>query len=50
MKASVAWALDVGAEISFRAYVAPGSITTIATAGARPSLHSFNVCTHLADL
>ena len=50
VKASLAWALGVGDEISFRAYVAPASITTIATAGSRPSLHSFNGCAHLVDL
>jgi broad specificity phosphatase PhoE len=50
VKAALAWALGVGDEISFRAYVAPASITTIATSGARPSLHGFNGCTHLDDL
>ena len=50
VKAALAWALGVGDEISFRAYVAPASITTIATAGARPSLHSFNGCAHLDGL
>ena len=33
VKASLAWALGVGDEIAFRAYVAPVSITTIATVG-----------------
>jgi broad specificity phosphatase PhoE len=47
VKAALAWALGVGDEISFRAYVAPASITTISTAGGRPSLHSFNGCAHL---
>jgi len=47
VKAALAWALGVGDDISFRAFVAPGSITTIATNGARPSLHSFNGCAHL---
>jgi broad specificity phosphatase PhoE len=50
VKAALAWALGVGDEISFRAYVAPASITTIATSGARPSLHSFNGCAHLDAL
>ena len=50
VKAALAWALGVGDEISFRAYVAPASITTIATAGPRPSLHSFNGCAHLEQL
>ena len=47
VKAALAWALGVGDEISFRAYVAPASITTIATNGPKPSLHSFNGCAHL---
>jgi broad specificity phosphatase PhoE len=50
VKAALAWALGVGDEISFRAYVAPASITTIATASGRPSLHSFNGCAHLHAL
>ena len=50
VKAALAWALGVGDEVSFRAYVAPASITTIATGGPRPSLHGFNGCTHLDDL
>ena len=50
VKAALAWALGVGDEISFRAYVAPASITTIATRGPRPSLHSFNGCAHLDGL
>ena len=50
VKAALAWALGVGDEISFRAYVAPASITTIATAGGRPSLHGFNGCAHLDGL
>ena len=50
VKAALAWALGVGDEISFRAFVAPASITTIATAGGRPSLHGFNGCTHLEGI
>jgi broad specificity phosphatase PhoE len=50
VKAAMAWALGVGEEISFRSYVAPASITTIATAAGRPSLHGFNACAHLAGL
>lgn len=50
VKAALAWALGVGDEVSWRAYVAPASITRIATAGPRPSLHAFNVCTHLDAL
>jgi broad specificity phosphatase PhoE len=50
VKAALAWALGVGDEISFRAYVAPASITMIATTAGRPSLHSFNGCAHLDAL
>ena len=49
IKASVAWALGVGDEIAWRAFVAPGSITRIAC-GPRPSLHAFNVTAHFDDL
>jgi len=49
-KAALAWALGVGDEVSWRAFVAPASITRIATAGLRPSLHSFNGCAHLDGL
>jgi broad specificity phosphatase PhoE len=50
VKASLAWALGVGDEVSWRAFVAPASITRIATAGDRPSLHAFNGCAHLDGL
>lgn len=50
VKAALAWALGVGDEVSWRAYVAPASITRIATAGRRPSLHAFNGCAHLDAL
>ena len=50
VKAALAWALGVGDEISFRAFVAPASITLIATGGARPSLHGFNGRAHLDAL
>ncbi len=50
VKAALAWALGVGDEVSWRAFVAPASITRIATAGPRPSLHTFNGCAHLDDL
>lgn len=50
VKAALAWALGVGDEVSWRAFVAPGSITRIATAGPGPSLHSFNGCAHLDGL
>lgn len=47
VKAALAWALGVGDEVSWRAFVAPASITRIATAGPSPSLHAFNGCAHL---
>jgi broad specificity phosphatase PhoE len=50
VKAAVAWALDVGDHISFRTFVGPASVTTIATTLGRPSLHGFNVCSHLEGL
>jgi broad specificity phosphatase PhoE len=50
VKAALAWALGVGDDVSWRAYVAPASITRIATAGSQPSLHAFNGCAHLDDL
>ena len=50
VKAALAWALGVGDQISFRSFVAPASITTISTAGGRPSLHGFNLLAHLGGL
>lgn len=44
VKAALAWALGAGVEISWRAYVAPASITRIALGPAGPSLHTFNEC------
>jgi len=50
VKAALAWALGVGDEVAWRAFVAPASITRIATAGERPSLHAFNASAHLDGL
>lgn len=50
IKAAVAWALGVGDEIVWRMFCAPASITTIGTAAATPTLHSFNETAHLAAL
>lgn len=50
VKAALAWALGVGDEVAGRAYVAPASISRIATDGGATSLHSFNERAHLADL
>ncbi len=50
IKAAVAWALGVGGEISWRCFVAQASVTRVAIAGGRPSLHSFNETSHLIDI
>jgi broad specificity phosphatase PhoE len=50
IKAAVTWAMGVGDEAVWRMYCAPASVTTISTAGALPSLHSYNVTAHLAGL
>ncbi len=47
IKASIAWALGVGIEISWRSFVAQASISSIAVSGHGPSLHSFNSQSHL---
>ena len=49
IKAALAWALGVGDEVSWRAFVAPASITRVSTS-PRLSLHAFNVTTHLSGL
>lgn len=48
IKAALAWALGVGVEISWRAFVAQASITRIAVSARGPSLHTFNDVSHLA--
>ena len=50
IKASIAWALGTGIEMSWRAFVAQAAIARIATGGPAPSLQSFNEVHHLADL
>ena len=47
VKAAVAWALGVTPAVAWRMYVAPASISRIATGRQAPSVHSFNVTTHL---
>lgn len=47
IKAAAAWALGAPDEVTWRMYCAPASITEISTKGAAPSLHSFNITTHL---
>lgn len=49
IKAAAAWALGAPDEVVWRMYCAPASITEIGTKGAAPSLHSFNVTTHLDE-
>lgn len=48
IKAAVAWAVGGGDEMAWRMFVAPASITRIATSVGAPSLHTFNDCSHLA--
>ena len=48
IKAALAWALGVGIEISWRAFVAQASITRISVTARGPSLHAFNDVAHLA--
>ncbi|HEY2999967.1 MAG TPA: histidine phosphatase family protein [Acidimicrobiales bacterium] len=47
IKASVAWALGVGDEVTWRMWVAPASITRIGCAGGQPTLRAFNEQKHL---
>lgn len=50
IKAVAGWALGVGDEIAWRMWCAPGSITRIGATASVPSLHAFNVTTHLDAL
>jgi broad specificity phosphatase PhoE len=47
IKASLAWALGVGIEVSWRCFVAQASITRIGVTDRGPSLHTFNQTDHL---
>lgn len=47
IKASLAWALGVGIEVSWRCFVAQASITRIAVSDRGPSLQVFNKTNHL---
>lgn len=49
IKASLAWALGVGIEISWRCFVAQASITTIGMTDRGASLRMFNDTHHLSD-
>lgn len=42
IKAAVAWALDVDDAITWRLFLAPASVTRIATDRGTPSVHTFN--------
>ena len=50
IKAAVAWALGVADDVAWRMFVAPASVTTIATSARGASLHGFNVVDHLDGL
>ena len=50
IKAAAAWALGAVDDVVWRMYCAPASVTEIGTAGAVPSLRSFNVTSHLDGL
>lgn len=47
IKAAVAWALQVGVEVSWRCFVAQASITEIGFSPVGPSLRLFNSVSHL---
>jgi broad specificity phosphatase PhoE len=46
IKATVAWALGVGDEICWRAFVDVASITVVGAGRRGPTLHSFNQTAH----
>lgn len=50
VKAALGWALGVGDDVAWRAFVAPASITRVEVRGPNPSLHAFNVTSHLDGL
>lgn len=47
IKAALAWALGVGDDVAWRAFVAPASVTRIAVGDRGPSLVGFNDTGHL---
>jgi broad specificity phosphatase PhoE len=49
IKAGVAWALDVGDELTWRLFVAPASITRIDVTSRGTVLRSFNEVAHLVE-
>jgi broad specificity phosphatase PhoE len=50
IKAAVGWALDLGPEVAWRTYVAPGSITRLGVGPNGAMLRSFNETAHLEGL
>ncbi len=50
IKAALAWGLDVGDEVSWKAFVGQASITRFSVGPRGVSLHSFNDLSHLADM
>lgn len=50
IKASVAWALGVTPEVSWRTFLGVAAICRIAVGPKGPSLHSFNERSHLSEL
>lgn len=47
IKAAAAWALGVGDEVTWRMFVAPGSVTRISVSDRGVALHGFNDTAHL---
>ena len=47
VKAATGWALDVGPEVAWRTFVAPGSITRLGLGPTGPVLRGFNETAHL---
>jgi broad specificity phosphatase PhoE len=50
IKASVAWALGVGEEVTWHLFVSPASITRIAVSERGRTLHTFNEVAHLGGV
>jgi broad specificity phosphatase PhoE len=50
VKAAIGWALGVGDDISWRCFVAPGSVSRIRVTAVGPTLVSFNEAAHLAAI
>lgn len=50
LKAAVAWALGVGDEVTWRMFVAPAGLATVAIGPRGPSLRAFNETGHLRGL